>query len=367
MLRTLVCVLSFCLAVFVGAAPARAGTFFYCVVQDYNGRETHFVSDLREANVDKIDTTYTGFAYSDEIAPQWNREFPGNASRRSYCSSSTNRTYIEKERAQLLAQNPGARKVAFTKSPVPSKPAKPQSGLILTMPTTKPLSGATESSEATSVSAADADKARKADRDRREAEWQAKVAAHEATVAEYRKQVAAREAEIARQQSEHAAAQEKARQAKAAHDAKMANFQRILEDQERRQKEYEAALALNRRCASGERQACETIKAGKPASAQKLADAGKATTSDDDARICVTDPVLGPSKVWKGALAATMINGCKTAVDARICLLREGGWNCGVYWGLKPQQQWIWTSFKATGDLFWDARIAGSGKPLGEP
>lgn len=367
MLRTRVCVLSFCLTLFVQAAPARAGTFFYCVVQDYNGRETHFVSDLREADVDKIDTTYTGFAYSDEIAPQWSRMFPGNASRKSYCSSSTNRAYIEKERAQLLGQNPNARQVAFTKSPVASKPAKPQSGLILTMPTTKPSGGTKESPAKPPASTADAERTRNAERDRREAEWQAKIAAHEAEVADYQRKVKARQEEIARQQREHAAAQNEAARAKAEFDRKQAAHSRLIEEHTKRQMEYVAARNRQVLCVNGNKQACAEITGAKSAPAEKIADAGEPATSDDEARTCVTDPVLGPSKVWKGALAATVINGCKTAVDARICLLREGGWNCGVYWGLKPQQRWTWTSFKATGDLFWDARMTGSGRPLGEP
>jgi hypothetical protein len=62
-----------------------------------------------------------------------------------------------------------------------------------------------------------------------------------------------------------------------------------------------------------------------------------------------------------------VVNACPTAVDVRICLLREGGWNCGVQWGLKPQDKWAWWSFKASGEVFWDARVSGSDRPLASP
>ena len=353
MLRSLVCVLALCAPAVAAAQPAGIKGYAYCYAR------------LNDAELvtpvfpwpDKDNVVY-------EIEGNWEyylrREWGFRDGNLHRCSMTSSEAETAKFR-QIYLQRSGGQTVDF----VPLSKARKAGG-----PVRKPTFAKESPDRNGNRPGRPAEQVTEAptkNREQREAEWQAKVAAHEAEVAEHQKKVREREAEIARQRAEHTAAQEKARQAKAAHDAKMANFKRILEEQERRQKEYEAALALNRRCASGERQACETIKTGKPASAEKLVDAGNPATSDDEARICVTDPVLGPSKVWKGALAATMINGCKTAVDARICLLREGGWNCGVYWGLKPQQRWIWTSFKATGDLIWDARIAGSGRPLGEP
>jgi len=200
-----------------------------------------------------------------------------------------------------------------------------------------------------------------------EAEYQTKLAAHEAKVAEYQRKLKAREQEIARQNAEHAAAQEEARKAQLAYRQKMTMFERVVEEQKRRQREYEAALARNNRCRDGDSRACAEIKAGKPALEEKLADAGEAKTSDDDARACVTEPVVSASTAFRGQTQAVVFNGCKTAVDVRICLLRTGGWNCGVTWGLKPQERWTHTTFQSQGGIFWDARMSGTNRPLASP
>lgn len=347
------------MALGLAAHPASAGTFFYCVIQDYNGRETRFVSDLREADVEKIDRTYTGFAYSDEIAPLWNRHFPGNSSRSSYCSSSTNRAYIEKERAQLFAQNPDARLVPFTKSPVASKPTRPETGLVLTTRTTKPSVGTKESSTKPPVSAADAERARIAERERREAEFQAKLAAHGAQVAEHQRKVKSREEEIARQQREHAAAQEAAAREKVAHA-------RLIEEHMKRQMEYEAARNRHSLCVNGNQQACAEIAAGKSPIKAELADAGEAST-DTDANRCVTTAEVRSNATFQGNTSASVMNGCGQKVDVRICLMRTGGWNCGTVWGVDPQARASHSSFHATGEVFVDARVSTSKRPLASP
>lgn len=221
--------------------------------------------------------------------------------------------------------------------------------------------------QSTPDSAREAERARIAAREAREAEFQAKVAAHEASVAEYQRKVKAREDEIARQNAAHAAAQEKARLAKEAYAQKMTMFERVVEDQKRRHREYEAAVARNNRCRGGDQQACADIKAGKPALDEQLADAGEAKTSDDDARTCVAEPVVSESKTWKNALQAVVVNGCKAPVDVRICLLRTGGWNCSMVTGLQPQDRWAHWSYETGGEIFWDAKIADSDKQLASP
>lgn len=97
------------------------------------------------------------------------------------------------------------------------------------------------------------------------------------------------------------------------------------------------------------------------------ADPGKAST-DDDARQCVTEPVVSNSKTWANAMQAVVFNGCQKAVDVRICFLRSGGqWNCGVQWAVQPQDKWTWWSTETGGQIFWDARTAGVNRPLGSP
>jgi hypothetical protein len=206
--------------------------------------------------------------------------------------------------------------------------------------------------------AGEAEKARIAAREQREAEFQAKMAEHEAGVAEYNRKVAEREAEIARQNAQQSAAKEAAARELEAYRLKAAAAERL-------QKAYDAAQRRYTSCVAGNAQACADIAAGKPV-ATEVADDGKAST-DTDATRCISSPVVGQSSTWKDAIAATVVNGCPTAVDIRICLLRDGGWNCGVNWGLKPQESWSWSSFKSNGELFWDARVSGSNRPLGSP
>jgi hypothetical protein len=243
--------------------------------------------------------------------------------------------------------------------PAATKPGKPPAELSIVAPETG--SPGTADAEAKTK---EAELARKAAREQREAEFQAKLADHDAAVADYEAKVAARDAEIARQKAKLDADREQAAQVQAEFQRKTAAHELQLAEANRRQQEYFAAQRRHASCLGGDRQACADIAAGKPAIA--LADAGKAST-DNDATRCVSGPVVGPSSAWKDATAATVVNGCPTAVDVRICLLREGGWNCGVNWGLQPQQKWVWSSFKANGEIFWDARVAGSNRPLASP
>ena len=244
--------------------------------------------------------------------------------------------------------------------PVATKPGAPPSQLNIVGPDTS------SSTKADATKAAEeAEAARKAAREQREAEFQAKVAEHDAQVADYQRKVAEREAEIARQKNQQATAADAAAREIAAYRSKMEEHRAQLAEADRRQQQYEAEQRRYNLCVTGNGAACSAISSGAPVAA-KVADAGGAST-DTDATRCVSSPVVGPSATWKDALAASVTNGCPTAVDIRICLLREGGWNCGVTWGLKPQDQWAWSSFKASGELFWDARVAGSDKPLKSP
>jgi hypothetical protein len=243
--------------------------------------------------------------------------------------------------------------------PVAKKPSASPSELTIVAPDT-PSSGKSPKQQAE-----EAEAARKAAREQREAEFQAKLAEHDAQVADYERKVAEREAEIARQKEQQAAAADTAAREIAAYRSKMEEHRAEVAEADRRQQAYEAERRRYNLCVTGNGAACSAITAGAPA-AEKIADAGKAST-DTDATRCVSSPVVGASATWKDAIAATVTNGCPTPVDVRICLLREGGWNCGVQWGLKPQEKWSWSSFKSDGQVFWDARVAGSSKVLASP
>lgn len=195
-----------------------------------------------------------------------------------------------------------------------------------------------------------------------------KKAKYEAELAAYRQTIADQQEAERRKQSAHAANQQAAAQAQNLFDQKKANHARLIEDHMARERAYQAARRRHTLCVNGNQQACDEIAAGKPAAGEKLAltDAGKAST-DTEATTCVSQPVVSSNATFAGNTAATVVNGCPTAVDVRICLMREGGWNCGVKWGLRPQERWSHSSFKASGQIFWDARVSGSSRPLESP
>lgn len=191
----------------------------------------------------------------------------------------------------------------------------------------------------------------------REAEFQAKLAAHEASVAEYQRRVAEREAEIARQKAQHAAAQDAAARKQAAYEAKMAVHRRQVE-------EAEAARRRHMECLSWNKEACDDILAGRVVS--DTAERQEAST-DTDANRCVTTAEVRSNASFQGNTSASVMNGCGKPVDVRICLKRATDWNCGVDSAVAPQQQAVHSSFNATGDVFVDARTTGSSRPFTNP
>jgi len=80
-----------------------------------------------------------------------------------------------------------------------------------------------------------------------------------------------------------------------------------------------------------------------------------------------SSPEIRENVNYKDNTAASITNGCGTKVDVRICLMTEKGWNCGVSWGVAPQASWSWSSFHATGGVFVDAKVTGSGGKLASP
>ena len=188
-----------------------------------------------------------------------------------------------------------------------------------------------------------------------------KKAKYEAELAAYRKLLADRQEAERRKQAAHDANKAEASRAQAAFDARMEEHRARLAANAARQQEYFAAQRRHALCVNGDKAACASIAAGTAAT-----DAGQAST-DTEATTCVSRPVIAANATFAGNTAATVANGCATAVDVRICLMREGGWNCGVKWGLAPQERWSHSSFKASGEIFWDARVSGSSEPLESP
>jgi single-stranded DNA-specific DHH superfamily exonuclease len=138
-------------------------------------------------------------------------------------------------------------------------------------------------------------------------------------------------------------------------EAKRLADRKAAEETERRK--AEAAAAEKRR--EEQRAELERIKAD----AEKRSKA----SLDTDANTCVSNAEMQLNASFQGNTAARVINGCGVPVDIRVCLMTEGGWNCGVAWGVASQAGWSHSTFKATGPVFVDARVSGSNKPLRQP
>ncbi len=355
----------------MAASPSMAANQFYCTVSDYNGDKVLAISEVMTTSVAKIDEMRTGFAYSDQLKKE-GVNFPGSI--RVGCSQSTNGSYLVKERQRSIAQNPTARLLVFRNPPVPTTPYRDE-GLVVsagsisksntpsqTKPTQKPekeIAKAPATPPVTSEYGVPQSAEKKAKYEAELAAYNRKLAQQAAAEKAKRDQLEANKRNAQAAQNEYAAKQEAHR--------------RELALAALRRQQYEAELFRNQRCRQGDRQACDDIAAGRPALAAntaidvgKAASAGKPKTSDDDARSCVSTPVVAPTST-KGQIAARVTNTCKSPVDVRICLMRAGGWNCGATWGLRPQEGWSHSSFQANGEIEWDARMTGESRPLGGP
>ena len=168
------------------------------------------------------------------------------------------------------------------------------------------------------------------------AEYEKKLAEQKRKVAEYEQA----QADVAKRKTEQAAAAQNAldafRKEKEAHDAQVAQYEREVAAQNYR-------AEFDRRHALGE------------------------PSTDTDANQCVTTAETRLNDTFQGNTSASIINGCGQPVDVRICLMTDKSWNCGVRWGVASQGSASFSSFNATGQVFVDAKITGSGKALASP
>jgi hypothetical protein len=184
----------------------------------------------------------------------------------------------------------------------------------------------------------------------REAEFQRKHEEYERGVAERNRQVEeydrAKEA-MARKQAEQ----------KAAVDQAAAEYAQRMEAHSAEAERYES----EREAAAAKLRADFDARHGLGQSKKEEA------STDTDANRCVTTAETQLNATFKGNTAASVVNGRGQPVDLRICLMSTKGWNCGVTWGLASQAKWSYSSFNATGQVFVDARVSGSSKPLASP
>lgn len=357
-------------SVLTGLIPsaAFANTYFFCVIESYEG-DGLYISDIKVTDLDDIDEMRTGLAYSEETNAQFTRDFPGVASRRSYCSSSSNSDWMRKQHQITIDRAPRIKRIDFRNPPVPVRPLTPaENELTVAMPasrspsktsTTSEMVNRTDSSTSEETRDADAERARIAAEERARAEAERKSQAE--VDALYAQQIKSAQDYLAGEREKIELIERQQREA----EVRAAAFERVLANQRRIDAEYRASTARHRKCVAGDRKACEAIEQGKPVD---LADDPGAPSTDEDATRCVAAPVVSADdKTFRGQTKAVAINGCDKPVDIRICLLREGGWNCGVNWGVRPQDRMTHTTFLALGGVFWDARYTGTTKALGSP
>jgi hypothetical protein len=152
---------------------------------------------------------------------------------------------------------------------------------------------------------------------------------------------------VAQEQARRAEAQAQAQREQQARDA-----QREQELAAQRQREADAAAAEQREKAR--------IAAEK---------ASQAASTDTDANRCISSAETRANDTFEGNTSASVVNGCGEPVDVRICLMTDTsrGWNCGVVYGVAPQAKGSFSSFHASGQVFVDARLSSSKKPLAQP
>jgi hypothetical protein len=91
-----------------------------------------------------------------------------------------------------------------------------------------------------------------------------------------------------------------------------------------------------------------------------MAGAQGSASTKQDATQCVSQPQpMRHPNCPKGA-AFGMRNQCAQPVDMRICIKqRNGGWDCGVSYGIAPGAQWSYPSCLGIYESWTDARSSG--------
>lgn len=82
---------------------------------------------------------------------------------------------------------------------------------------------------------------------------------------------------------------------------------------------------------------------------------------------CVARPTISKGSLCQGALNVSTINGCSQPVDIRLCLKKDGRWDCGTGWGVQPQQSFSYPVCNATSEAFMGARSSTGGGAMPSP
>ena len=367
------------------AAPASATQYFFCYVEPAYGSDNELLalSAIMEVEVERLDEDWLALEWLehlDDSPTEGTRTF--RDSQRGSCSATSNRTWLEEQyHEHYRSRYRWGEPVTWT--PVIEKvvPRPPREGLTLSwgVDVSGPPARVEQEQQEPRPDAGAGEEARLAAdrRARQEAEEQARLAAERESAEKVRSLYAEQQEAAERFRAEERRKQRQYEEALAQRELQIAEqkreqavkaslFEAVLEEQRQRQREYLAALERHKRCEGGSLKACADIRAGKLALDGQSADAGEASI-ETDARRCISAPVVSPNETFKGSTKAVVVNGCESAVDVRICLLRTGGWNCGMTTGLAPQASWSWWSFETQGEVFWDARTAGSNRTLASP
>lgn len=101
-------------------APAAAGQYFFCYVNDYSGERGRYYTPVYETPVDEVDERQTGFAFSESTRELQQQDYPGDGGARTGCYSGSNRAYILEQHGNFPTNYPGARQVEWSDPPIPA-------------------------------------------------------------------------------------------------------------------------------------------------------------------------------------------------------------------------------------------------------
>ncbi|HET6432662.1 hypothetical protein [Dyella sp.] len=207
---------------------------------------------------------------------------------------------------------------------------------------------------------ADADAEFEAERAQKAAAWNAMAAANEQGLADSIARLNDTTARVQAQQEQYRLQQQYAQQA-----AQTEQRQRDAENARlTTQRQYETARQFEaQQQAQREAQTQRQVQ-GLPQA--QGAPRGTASTQTD-ANVCVSRPVVGPNNACGKGTSASVSNHCPTPVDVRMCSMTPRGWDCSARWGLAPGESWSQAWCAGTSQIFTTARNSNSGVPLDSP
>jgi hypothetical protein len=105
------------------AAPALAGTHYFCYLRDAYSDRGFYVSPILSTPIEDLDETWTGFKFS-EYASANGLSMDAGSVQTGCVSSTSNPGYVREQHAKYPEWYPGIQQVDWPEPPVPSEPVE---------------------------------------------------------------------------------------------------------------------------------------------------------------------------------------------------------------------------------------------------